>query len=125
MGWTMARQQPKGLINPQGKQIGTVKKHPLSFRALASLAVKALDIHEGHWSIELAFSSTASNVTINNGKEEKPALTTAIVGVDLMRFDKPNNRSIDAAMVNPAPGHKPRQTEAIIETTRNEGGFIQ
>lgn len=117
MGWTMGKRKTSGLVTPGGNEIKTQKKIPVGFRAMAEQMIKALDIHEGHWSIEFAFSSAASNVTINNGKEEKPALTTAILGMDLMKWDKPNNRSVDAAFINPAPGKEARRTPDPDQTS--------
>ncbi|HEY6943939.1 MAG TPA: hypothetical protein VI431_02275 [Candidatus Acidoferrum sp.] len=84
------------------------KNYVFGYTELAEILVKKLDIHEGLWGLYFEFSFGGANVpTAPDSKTLAPAALTLIKGVGVQRFDAPNNLTIDAAEVNPAPGKPP------------------
>jgi hypothetical protein len=74
--------------------------------------VKKQNIHEGIWGIYIEFGLAAIN--INSGADGKTVTPSAIAGVQkigIQRFPEPNNLTVDAAVVNPAPKTLGRKKE--------------
>jgi hypothetical protein len=73
-----------------------------SFKEIATLLVKAQDIHEGFWGLFVNFGLQASNAGPNEN-ELRPSALIPILNLGLQKFDKETNLSVDAAKVNPKP----------------------
>ena len=72
-----------------------------TFKELATLLVKASNIHEGIWGIFVNFGIQANNVGPTEN-DLRPAAIIPILQLGLIKFDKETNLSVDAAKVNPA-----------------------
>jgi hypothetical protein len=70
------------------------------YKELATLLVKAQDIHEGYWGIYVEFRFAASNLGVGEGKLV-PATVTMVEAIGLQKFEELNTLSVDAAEVNP------------------------
>jgi hypothetical protein len=82
-------------------------------KELAEALVKKQNIHEGLWGIYIEFGLGATN--INSGSDIKVLTPSAIASVQkigIQRFAEPNNLTIDAAVVNPAPKTTARKKKA-------------
>jgi hypothetical protein len=73
-----------------------------SFQEIVTALVKLNNIHEGIWGLFVNFGINAQNLGPTE-TELRPAAIIPIMQMGLMRFDKENNLSVDAARVNPAP----------------------
>jgi hypothetical protein len=72
-----------------------------SFKEIATLLVKASDIHEGIWGVFVNFGIQANNIGPTES-ELRPSAIIPILQFGLMKVDKETNLSVDAAKVNPA-----------------------
>lgn len=75
-----------------------------SYQELASLLVKAANIHEGLWGVVVRFGFGATNLNSPGPSGEEMLTPTAVIPVQqigIQRFDAPNNLTVDAAKVNP------------------------
>ena len=80
------------------------KNYTFSYTELAEILVKKLDVHDGLWGLYIEFTLGAANVPASpDGKMIAPAAIAAIKSIGIQRFDAPNNLTVDAAVVNPAP----------------------
>ena len=82
------------------------QNYVFSYRELAELLVKKLDLHEGLWMIYVEFGLSAANV--GTSKDQiLPAAIVPMVKLGIQRVEKDNPLSdsalvVDAAAVNPA-----------------------
>jgi len=77
-------------------------QYSFSHKELATMMVKALDIHSGVWGLSIKFGLGAMN-TGPNENELMPAAVIPVLDIGLQKFEKVNNLSVDAADVNPSP----------------------
>jgi hypothetical protein len=78
----------------------TLKKITFSHAQVSEALVKYHDIHEGIWGLYIEFGIAGSNVGPTQ-EDINPAAIVPILKVGLQTFDKPNNMTVDAAVVNP------------------------
>jgi len=84
------------------------KNYLFAYQELAEILLKKLDIHEGHWGIYFEFNLQGANVpTIPDPNTLMPAAVVFMKSVGIQRFDAPNNLTVDASRVNPAPPVNP------------------
>ena len=72
-----------------------------SYKEVVTALLKQEGIHEGVWGIFVKFGIKGANI----GESDETLMPTAIVpvlGLGLQKFEKINNLSVDAAVVNPA-----------------------
>lgn len=84
-----------------------------SYKEIAETLIKKADIHEGTWGIVIRFGFGATNVNTNEiaGTETLiPAAIASVREIGIQRFDTPNNLTVDAAIVNPAPSKVAEKT---------------
>ena len=62
--------------------------------------IKNLGIHSGIWGLAVKFGIGAINAGPNDN-ELLPAAIVPVMEIGLQKFDKVNNLSVDAAVVNP------------------------
>jgi hypothetical protein len=72
-----------------------------SFKEIATALIKFHDIHEGIWGIFVNFGMHAQNMGATEN-ELRPVAMIPIQQMGLVKYDKENNLSADAAKVNPA-----------------------
>ena len=70
---------------------------------LAEMMVKQQDIHEGLWSIYLKFGIQGANLG-PTPEDILPAAIVPVLEIGIQRVNKANRLTVDAAIVNPAPG---------------------
>jgi len=79
----------------------------LGIKALAMIAVRHFDVHEGIWEVQVQFGtplSIQSNLQKPSGEAHQyPAAVLPVIGVVLRRVEKVTDSSVDAAIVNAAP----------------------
>ena len=79
-----------------------------SHKELVEVLIKAQGIQEGIWSLSVEFGFGVSNM----GADEEHLVPTAMLGVirvGLQRTEKLTGLSVDAAVVNPATGDRPKE----------------
>ena len=69
-------------------------------KELATVLVKAQELHEGMWMLSVQFGMAASNVR-ESENELSPAAIIPLLRVGLQKSEKMNNLTVDAAEVNP------------------------
>ena len=72
-----------------------------SYKEVATALLKQQGIHQGVWGIFIRFGIKGANI----GESDDtlvPAAIVPVVELGLQKFDKVNNLSVDAAVVNPA-----------------------
>ena len=74
-----------------------------SHKEVAAALIKEQDIHEGLWGIYIEFGIGAANIGDTPGADVTPAAIVPVQKIGLQRFEEPNNLTVDAAEVNPAP----------------------
>lgn len=62
--------------------------------------IKYHNIHEGLWGLYVVFGISATNAGPSQD-EINPAAIVPILKLGLQKFDRPNNMTADAAVVNP------------------------
>lgn len=67
---------------------------------VAEALIKYNDIHEGIWGLYVVFGIAGGNVG-QNPDNINPAAIVPILKIGLQKFNKPNNMTADAAVVNP------------------------
>jgi len=71
-------------------------------RELAEILVKDQDIHEGPWGVYIEFAIQGANISTDpTGESLLPAAIIPVLKIGIQRFDKPNQLTVDAAIVNP------------------------
>jgi hypothetical protein len=78
------------------------------FTEIAELLVKKQGLHEGLWAITIRFGLNATNIPGPTG-DLLPTAILPVVEMGLIKFEKPNSLTVDAAKVNPAPKNKPAE----------------
>lgn len=74
-------------------------------KEVAEALVKKADIHEGLWGLYVEFGIAGAN--IGSGPDElNPAAIVPVLKLGVQKFDKENNLTVDASVVNPK--RKPR-----------------
>jgi len=80
-------------------------QYVFDYKEIATLLVKRANIREGLWGIFIRFGFGATNINTSEAPGEEALLPAAIASVKeigIQRFEKPNNLTVDAAVVNPA-----------------------
>ena len=72
-------------------------------KEIATALVKAQGIHEGIWAVFIKFGLRGMNVGANED-DLQPTAVVPVLAVGLQRAESLSNISVDAAVVNPAPG---------------------
>lgn len=71
-------------------------------REIAEALVKSQDIQEGLWGIYIEFGIQGANLSISPSQDTLvPAAIVPVLKIGIQRFDKPNQLTVDAAVVNP------------------------
>ncbi len=73
-----------------------------SYKEVATSLIKSQGIHEGLWSLFVKFGLNAANIG-ENDDSLRPAAVIAILEIGLMKGEKENSVTVDAAKVNPKP----------------------
>ena len=76
------------------------EKMTLSHSQVTEALIKYNNIHEGLWGLYVEFGIAASNVG-PSPDQLNPAAIVPVLKIGLQKFDKPNNMTADAAVVNP------------------------
>jgi hypothetical protein len=76
-------------------------QYGFTHKELATMMIKALNIHSGIWGIAVKFGLGAINAG-SNDNDLMPAAVLPVMEIGLQKFDKVNNLSVDAAQANPA-----------------------
>jgi hypothetical protein len=84
------------------------------YKEVAEALIKKQGLHEGLWHIGVEFGLAAQNIRTPNGFA--PAAIIPVNKIGLSRTEEPNNMTVDAAKVNPAPGGAMK--EASRQTTK-------
>lgn len=84
---------------PESNQI--IFKH----KELATLMIKAQDIHEGYWGIFVKFGIGAANMGASPA-DLLPVAIVPVLEIGLQKFEEETNLSVNAAEVNPAKTKK-------------------
>ena len=72
-------------------------------RELTEILVKEQGIHKGLWGVYIEFAIQGANVSTDpTGESLIPAAIVPVLKIGIQRFDKPNQLTVDAAVVNPA-----------------------
>jgi hypothetical protein len=79
-------------------------RYLFDYKEVAEALVKQQGLHEGLWGVSVEFGLAAQNLpTSPDGKTVLPAAIVPIQRIGLNRWKEPNNLTVDAAEVNPAP----------------------
>lgn len=73
-----------------------------SLKEIATCLVRLHKIHEGHWRMQFRYDISAANVNFGDVGPTIAAFTP-LVETALQRCPEPNEYTVDAAEVNPAP----------------------
>ena len=78
------------------------ESQPIAFThaQVAEALIKYHNIHEGLWGLYVEFGIAASNAG-PSPDQLNPAAIVPILKIGLQKFNKPNNMTADAAIVNP------------------------
>ena len=83
-----------------------------SHAEVVTALIKAKDIHEGQWMLQLNFGFGASNVG-DSDDNLNPAVFVPVIGIGIRHVTGiSNNMTVDAAVVNPGP----RPSMAFVAT---------
>ena len=79
-------------------------QYVFTHKEVAEALVKRQGIHEGIWGLYFEFGIQGANVNVAPGEEViLPAAVTLVQKLGIQKFEKPNNLTVDAAIVNPKP----------------------
>ena len=81
-----------------------VETYRFSHKEIVELLIKASDVHDGQWMLQVNFGFSAGNM----GPDEDGVAPAAIaivsgIGITRAKEDSPQALVVDAAKVNPAP----------------------
>ncbi|MCJ7487934.1 MAG: hypothetical protein MUQ25_17450 [Candidatus Aminicenantes bacterium] len=79
-----------------------IKTIEFSHKEVAEALVRFNNIHEGLWGISIRFGIQGANIGTSPGGDLTPAAIVPILNIGLQRFEKPNNLTVDAAIINPS-----------------------
>jgi len=71
-------------------------------KEVAEALVKVQGIHEGIWGVAIQFGLGAT-VAGPTQEEVLPSAIVPVMSIGIRKFDKENNLTVDAAVVNPKP----------------------
>lgn len=74
-----------------------------TYQEIVTALIKHQGIHEGLWGVYAQFGLGAANVQDPETQEVLPAAIVPIKELGIQQFPKPNNLTVDAAVVNPKP----------------------
>ena len=74
-----------------------------SYKELVEILVKNQGIHQGLWGIYIKFGIGAANVGDTENGIVLPSAIVPVQEIGIQVFDKANNLTVDAAVVNPSP----------------------
>ena len=74
----------------------------MSYKEIAEVLVKHLNVHEGYWSIFLKFGIQAANMSVNNSAY-MPTAIVPVLEIGINREAEMGPLAVDAAVVNPLP----------------------
>ena len=77
-----------------------ISQYDFSFKEVVETLVRTQGLHEGLWQLTFHFGIAASNVGPSDA-ELKPSAIVPIIKISLLRVEKENNLTVDAAKVNP------------------------
>jgi hypothetical protein len=96
--------------------VSEVRREAISFKRLAEVIIKERGIHEGLWGIYARFGFVASIINVEQAPEAlaelssdvppaklAPGVVVPLLEIGIQPFQKPNDFTVDAAEVNPAP----------------------
>jgi len=87
---------------PKTQSVAQKSQHITFTHAQVSEAlIKHHNLHEGLWGLYVEFGIAATNAGPSQD-QLNPAAIVPIVKIGLQKFDKPNNMTADAAVVNPS-----------------------
>lgn len=72
-----------------------------NYQELATVLIKASDIHEGLWGIYIEFGLGAANFPSPSPDVLIPSAIASVQKIGIQIFEKENNLTVDAAKVNP------------------------
>ncbi|MGH9822012.1 MAG: hypothetical protein ACREDR_01965 [Blastocatellia bacterium] len=73
-----------------------------SHKEVAEALVRKQGIHEGIWGLYLEFGIQGANINIAPSEEMiVPAAVVPVLKLGVQKFEKMNNLTVDAAVVNP------------------------
>jgi hypothetical protein len=78
-----------------------------TFQELTLLMIKERKIHKGYWHLYTTFGFSATNMKQPDGIYV-PAIIAPVVELGIEETPQPDERSLDATKVNPAPMKKKR-----------------
>lgn len=78
-------------------------------KALTELLIRNHGLHEGFYELSVTFDITGGVFGFNE-KQPQPGVACVFGGVGIARVEAPTERSVDAAIVNPAPVTKAKPT---------------
>lgn len=97
------------------------KQIAFSYKEVAEMMVKQQGIHEGLWGIFLRFGIQGANLG-PTPEDILPAAIVPVLEIGLQKLAEPSRLTVDAAVVNPAPGKQKRGVSKRSEKTGSEAG---
>ena len=85
--------------NPFGKSI-KAKVVRFHLRDVAAALIRAADIHEGLWQVQVMFGHSAVNLNLNG--HLTPSAIASVVGLQVARVEQADELTVDAAQINPS-----------------------
>jgi hypothetical protein len=83
-----------------------------SYKEVVEALLKQEGIHDGIWALSVEFGFGAANINTDpSGETVAPASIVTVQKIGLVRAEKLDNISVDAAEVNPAPKTTAKQTK--------------
>jgi len=70
---------------------------------MAELLIRKEQLHTGHYELAVKFTMTVANFEHPSGTAG-PGVLSVVDGIGLVEVAAPTKRSVDASIVNPAPG---------------------
>jgi hypothetical protein len=83
-------------------------KLSFSHKEVATALIKHQGISNGIWGLHVRFGIEAMNVGVRDA-DLQPSAVIPVLSIGLQRFEKLNNLSVDAALVNPRSARASRQ----------------
>ena len=83
-----------------------INQYVFTYKEIAEALVKQQGIREGLWGVYLEFGIAAANINAAPDADVTPAAIVPVQRMGLQRFELPNNLTVNAAGVNPAPEAK-------------------
>jgi hypothetical protein len=74
-------------------------------KEVVAALIKAQGLHEGMWQLQIRFGINAMNVGVSDS-DLHPSAIVPVLSIGLMRVEKENNLTVNAAQVNPKASGK-------------------